>query len=99
MCYPFCIFAIIKFATMKKIYFISITVLLFFSSPVYSQTVSIVRGPYLQSPGPNSMIMRWRTDSLTDSRVYYGTSFGDTAMYFDSATLTTEHRVKLTGLQ
>lgn len=62
----------------------------------YSQ--SITRGPYLQSPGPNSIIIRWRTDSLTDSRVYYGNTIGSTANVKDSATLTTEHRVLLTGL-
>jgi len=63
-----------------------------------TEAQSILRGPYLQSPAPYSIIVRWRTDSLTDSRVYYGNSLGATTLYKDSATPTTEHRVKLTGL-
>ncbi|MCW5906498.1 MAG: metallophosphoesterase [Chitinophagales bacterium] len=59
---------------------------------------SVTRGPYLQSQGPNSIIIRWRTDSLTDSRVYYGDTLGATTFFKDSTTLTTEHRVLLTGL-
>ncbi|MES2622038.1 MAG: metallophosphoesterase [Bacteroidota bacterium] len=59
---------------------------------------TITRGPYLQSPGPNSMVVRWRTDSLTDSRVYYGTTLGSMTLFADSATPTTEHRVKINGL-
>lgn len=72
-----------------------------FTASLLSSTTnaqSILRGPYLQSPAPYSIIVRWRTDSLTDSRVYYGTTLGSTTLYKDSATLTTEHRVKLTGL-
>ncbi len=63
-----------------------------------TQAQSILRGPYLQSPGPNSIIVRWRTDSLTSSRVTYGTTQGATTFTADSATLTTEHRVLLKGL-
>lgn len=59
---------------------------------------SILRGPYLQSPGPNSIIIRWRTDSLTDSRVTYGTTLGAATWHIDTAKLTTEHRVLLKGL-
>ncbi len=72
-----------------------------FTASLLSSTTnaqSILRGPYLQSPAPYSIIVRWRTDSLTDSRVYYGTTLGSTTLYKDSSTLTTEHRVKLTGL-
>ncbi|HLP19934.1 MAG TPA: fibronectin type III domain-containing protein, partial [Chitinophagales bacterium] len=64
----------------------------------YTTAQSILRGPYLQSPGPNSIIIRWRTDSLTDSRVTYGTTLGSATWHTDSATLTTEHRVLLKGL-
>lgn len=58
----------------------------------------VVRGPYLQSQGSNSIVIRWRTDSLTDSRVYYGDTLGAMSLYTDSLTLTTEHRIKLNGL-
>ena len=41
----------------------------FFAISAFSQTV--IRGPYLQSPGPESLIVCWRTDVATDSRVFY----------------------------
>lgn len=69
-----------------------------FSLLVFTQNVSITRGPYLQQQGPNSIVIRWRTDSLTDSRVYYGNNVGANTYVKDSTTLTTEHRVKLEGL-
>lgn len=81
---------------MKKVYFL-IWLLCFFADTAFSQP-AILRGPYLQSQGPNSIVIRWRTDSLTDSRVYYGSTVGSTSFVKDSATLTTEHRVKLDGL-
>ena len=40
------------------------------SAAAFSQTV--VRGPYLQSATPNSVIVRWRTSIPTDSAVSYG---------------------------
>lgn len=67
-------------------------------SPSTLQAQTLVRGPYLQSPGPVSMILRWRTDTPTNSRVTYSTSFGSTTYTADDTTVTTEHRVKLTGL-
>jgi hypothetical protein len=71
---------------------------LLISSFVSAQNPGIVRGPYLQSPGPNSIILRWRTDIPTNSRVYYGQSFGSMSLYKDSLANTTEHRIQLTGL-
>ena len=35
---------------------------------------NIVRGPYLQLNTPTSIIIRWRTDSPTDSKLWYGDS-------------------------
>lgn len=45
---------------------------------------------------PNSVNIRWATDISTNSRVYYGTdlSYGSVV---DSATITTEHEIKLVG--
>jgi hypothetical protein len=83
---------------MKKIYPFC---LLAFALALMEMSLSaqnVIRGPYLQSPGPSSIILRWRTDSLTDSRVYYGTTIGSMTFHADSTTLTTEHRVKLNGL-
>lgn len=53
----------------------------------------LLRGPYLQVGSSNSMTIRWRTDLATRSRVKYGDQFKD------DSTLTTEHIVRLTGLQ
>lgn len=85
---------------MKKIYLYPLLPFLIltasFLSPVQAQ--NILRGPYLQSQGPHSIIVRWRTDSLTDSRVYYGNTLGAMTLHADSTTPTTEHRVLVSGL-
>ena len=50
---------------------------LFFTSLLslwcFSQTNTLVRGPYLQITGTNSTYICWKTDSLCDSKVLYGT--------------------------
>jgi hypothetical protein len=59
---------------------------------------TIKRGPYLQSVTPASIIVRWRTDVASTSRVRAGTFFNAyDRMYYDG-TSTTEHSVQLTGL-
>lgn len=59
----------------------------------------LIRGPYLQSATTNSMVVRWRTDALSRSRVRYGLTPDNLDMVADDNTLKTEHIVKLTGLQ
>lgn len=80
---------------MKKISFLFIVLLSCFS---IASSQSLTRGPYLQSPGPNSIIIRWRTDIASDSRVVYGTSYGASDFTADESSPTKEHRVRLTGL-
>lgn len=58
----------------------------------------IVRGPYLQSGTPNSVVVRWRTDLATDSRVCFGTVQGSLGSCVSDATPKTEHQLTLTGL-
>jgi hypothetical protein len=58
----------------------------------------VVRGPYLQTPTATSMIVRWRTDTPSDSRVAIGPAPGSLGTNVDSAVATTEHVVSLTGL-
>lgn len=60
-----------------------------------AEAATIVRGPYLQQPTPTGMILRWRTDVPTDSRVRYGAAPGSLAQTVDDATLTTEHVVSV----
>ncbi|HXG67965.1 MAG TPA: fibronectin type III domain-containing protein [Blastocatellia bacterium] len=59
---------------------------------------AVTRGPYLQSGTPTSVVVRWRTDVATDSRVRYGTTQGNLTLTADNPTITTEHEVTLTGL-
>ncbi|HXG49298.1 MAG TPA: metallophosphoesterase [Methylomirabilota bacterium] len=73
------------------------------SSPVHVQVGEnipdrVVRGPYLQQGTPTSVIVRWRTDWFTSSRVWYGPGPGDLDFAVGSPELTTEHEVRLTGL-
>lgn len=66
----------------------------------FQQSVApvITRGPYLQLGTPTSVIVRWRTDLATDSRVSFGTTAGQLTTNADHATVTTEHEVTLGGL-
>ncbi len=62
----------------------------------FATSVSLTRGPYLQSVSATSAIIVWRTKGAGDSRVDYGVgsytqSVGDTLP-------TTEHVITLTGL-
>ncbi len=63
-----------------------------------AQTPTVTRGPYLQLGTPSSVVVRWRTDLATDSRVSYGTTQGSLTTNADNPALTTEHEVTLTGL-
>ncbi|ACT93289.1 metallophosphoesterase [Dyadobacter fermentans] len=59
----------------------------------------LLRGPYLQSATSTSIIIRWRTNEPTDSRVLFGESPATLFQSVDSTSSVTEHEVKLTGLQ
>jgi hypothetical protein len=58
----------------------------------------VTRGPYLQRATPTSLVVRWRTDVATDSRVRYGDGPADLTFTADDFAATTEHEVELTGL-
>ena len=60
--------------------------------------VTVTRGPYLQTPTPHGIVVRWRTDVPTDSRVRTGAAPGSLATIIDDPTPTTEHVVTLGGL-
>src|SRR5918996_1538047 len=63
-----------------------------------SDSVSLLRGPYLQLATPASMVVKWRTNSASDSRVRYGLDPANLSSFKDNSTVTTEHEVPLTGL-
>ena len=58
----------------------------------------ITRGPYLQRPAPDGIVVRWRTDVPTDSRVLCGPAPGSLSVCGESLDQTTEHEVELGGL-
>jgi hypothetical protein len=58
----------------------------------------LLRGPYLQLGTPTSVVVRWRTDLPTDSRVRYGTSPGALNGVASDPLPATDHQVRLSGL-
>jgi 3',5'-cyclic AMP phosphodiesterase CpdA len=59
---------------------------------------ALTRGPYLQTGKQDSITIRWRTDVATDSKITWGTVFGTYPFFLTDATLTTEHIVRIGGL-
>jgi hypothetical protein len=55
---------------------------------------TIIRGPYLQSATPNSMVIRWRTDTTEASVVSYGTERGQLKQVAKSEGVSAEHVVQ-----
>ncbi len=58
----------------------------------------VVRGPYLQRGQATGVVVRWRTDYPTDSRVRYGSAPEALIASAADAAATTEHAVALSGL-
>ncbi len=58
----------------------------------------LIRGPYLQSATDTSVVIRWRTDGLTRSRVRYGAMVSNLDKNVDDVKLATEHEIKISGL-
>ena len=61
-------------------------------------TATLTRGPYLNSALQNGIVIRWRTNVATNSKVSYGTAAGSLTQSFTDNTTTTEHIISLTGL-
>ena len=61
-------------------------------------TVSVTRGPYLQKGTSTSIVVRWRTNAATNSRVQFGPAPSALSQSANDATATTEHELTLTGL-
>lgn len=59
---------------------------------------SLSRGPFLQVGNQTGITLRWRTDVPTNSRVTWGTTNGAYPNIIDSATVRTEHTVRISGL-
>jgi tetratricopeptide (TPR) repeat protein len=61
-------------------------------------TARLLRGPYLQQPTPDSIVIRWRTDLPTDSVVGYGEAPLLGGRNVKVRTRTLDHEVKITNL-
>ncbi|SHF69317.1 metallophosphoesterase [Flavisolibacter ginsengisoli] len=60
---------------------------------------NVIRGPYLQNTSGTSIMIRWRTDVPTDSKVVVGTTYGNYTISATDSLVTTEHKVQVTGLK
>ena len=59
---------------------------------------SIDRGPYLQTLTGESIFIKWRTDSSTDSKVWYGDSPSNLNFTVSSPNNVTDHELMIDGL-
>lgn len=63
-----------------------------------AQSINIDRGSYLQKATPNSVVIKWRTNNATDSKILYGTSLNNLNQQAIDYDLETDHEIELTGL-
>ena len=66
--------------------------------PSTNTSISLIRGPYLQQGTTTNIIIRWRTDDPSDSRVRFGDQPGVYSRTVSDPASVTEHEVRLTGL-
>jgi len=65
----------------------------------YNTTMATVeRGPYLQSGTSTSIIVKWRTSSETNSKVWYGLNPGDLNQTIEQFDNPIDHEVTIAGL-
>lgn len=62
------------------------------------QNIVINRGPYLQQATPNSVIIRWRTDVPTESKIKYGIDVSNQNQFVNDLQLVTEHEITIQNL-
>ncbi len=67
-------------------------------SAAAAQAASLTRGPYLQLGSPTSVVVRWRTDVATNSRVSFGPAPSALIFFVDDSNPTTEHQVTVSSL-
>lgn len=63
------------------------------------QAQSLTRPPYLQNATHEAITLKWRTDSLTDSRVRFGNAPGSLNQIVGNLTGVHDHTVRISGLQ
>src|SRR5262245_51841064 len=63
-----------------------------------AQGAVMTRGPYLQRASSSNIVVRWRTDIATSSRVQYGTNIANLNFKKDGTANVVNHEVVLSGL-
>jgi predicted phosphodiesterase len=66
--------------------------------PGAAEAVVLTRGPYLQLGTESGVVLRWRTDTPTDSQVLWGDAPGSLSNAELLGASTTEHEVPISGL-
>ena len=89
-----CLILEINFLSMKTFFFLVLSSVVIFNS----KAQSVIRGPYLQSPTENTIVIKWRTDVPTSSKVQYGTSLLNLDLVATSNGSNTNHTITLTNL-
>ena len=72
-------------------------VMLFINSQALNAQ-EVKRGPYLQSGTASSIIIKWRTDDKTSSKVWYGTTPGSLNRTVYLSDKVKDHEVLIDGL-
>jgi PKD repeat protein len=72
--------------------------ILFFGLVAAANAAFVERGPYLQMQTDDGIIVHWRTDTVTDSVVRFGTSAGNLSNMATVAGSRLDHAVVLSGL-
>jgi hypothetical protein len=65
---------------------------------VASEGAVITRGPYLQRASSSNIVVRWRTDTATSSRVRYGTNMASLSFTQDSTATVVDHEILIASL-
>jgi hypothetical protein len=60
-----------------------------------TEPVRLIRGPYLQVASSTGIMIRWRTDVSSRSRVRYGLEAGKLDQTVEDLSLLTEHKINL----
>jgi acid phosphatase type 7 len=72
---------------------------LFILQNCIAQTPQIIRGPYIQNTTTSSAIVHWRTNTPSQSKIFFTDKLGKKGKSITESELTTEHIVKISGLK
>lgn len=77
----------------------ALTALFLLATSALSAATTVIRGPYLQSPTPTSIVLRWRTDNTEASIVRYGLARTELTSTAKAEGINSEHIVFLPKLK